>query len=214
MFQDIARVDLHAVDPGQELPVRGVVEQPMHQLRRPKMAATKEKTLNDAFYETLKDVFYAERQSVRALGKAAKNAKSDQLKQAFEKHRDESANQVERLNQVFEMLGKAARGKTCEATQGLQAEMEEDLEDFGDSPAGDAVLIGAAQALEHYEIARYGTLKTWASQLGMTDAARLLDETLQEEKRTDELLTQIAEQSANQEAEQGGQASQRKSTKK
>jgi ferritin-like metal-binding protein YciE len=181
------------------------------------MAATKEKTLNDAFYETLKDVFYAERQSVRALGKAAKNAKSDQLKQAFEKHREESAHQVERLNQIFEILGKAARAKTCEATQGLQAEMEEDLEDFGDSPAGDAVLIGSAQALEHYEIARYGTLKTWATQLGMNDAAQLLDETLQEEKRTDELLTQIAEQSANQEAQQGGgesSQSSRKSSKK
>jgi ferritin-like metal-binding protein YciE len=168
------------------------------------MATTKEKTLNDAFYETLKDVFYAERQSVRALGKAAKNAKSEQLRQAFEKHREESANQVERLNQVFEMLGKAARGKTCEATQGLTAEMEEDLEDFGGSPAADAVLIGSAQAMEHYEIARYGTLKTWAAQLGMQDAVKLLDETLQEEKRTDQLLSQIAEQSANQEGEMAG----------
>ena len=159
--------------------------------------AAKEKTLNDAFYETLRDVYWAEKQSVRALGKSAKAAKSSELKQAFETHREESAGQVERLEQVFEMIGKPARAKTCEAMKGLSTEMEEDLEDFGDTPAGDAVLIGCGQAVEHYEIARYGMLKTWARQLGMEDAARLLDETLQEEKRTDELLTRIAEGSAN-----------------
>ncbi|WP_336487777.1 ferritin-like domain-containing protein [Methylobacterium nigriterrae] len=159
--------------------------------------ASKDKTLNDAFYETLKDVFYAEKQSVRALRKSAKSAKTPELKRAFETHAEESANQVTRLEQVFEILGKAARGKTCEAMQGLSAEMEEDLEDFGETAAGDAVLIGCAQAVEHYEIARYGTLKTWAIQLGLKDAAKLLDETLQEEKRTDQLLTQIAERQAN-----------------
>jgi len=176
--------------------------------------AAKQKTLDDAFYETLKDVFYAEKQSVRALGKAAKNAKSDELKQAFEQHREESANQVERLNQVFEIIGKNARSKTCEATQGLTAEMDDDLEDFGGGPAGDAVLIGSAQALEHYEIARYGTLKTWAMQLGLQDAARLLDETLQEEKKTDELLSRIAEQSANQEGAQGDEQKSGQSSKR
>lgn len=176
--------------------------------------ASKEKTLDDAFYETLKDVFYAEKQSVRALGKAAKNAKSDELKQAFEQHREESSNQVERLTQIFELLGKAARGKTCEASQGLTAEMDEDLEDFGDGPAGDAVLIGSAQALEHYEIARYGTLKTWATQLGLQDAARLLDETLQEEKKTDELLSRIAEQIANPGGQQGGEGKSASSSKR
>ena len=155
--------------------------------------AAKDKTLNDAFYETLKDVYYAERQSVKALKKSAKAAESDELRQAFETHAEESAHQVERLQQVFEILGKSARAKTCEAMQGLTSEMEEDLEDFEGSPAADAVLIGCAQAVEHYEIARYGTLKTWASQLGLKDAAKLLDETLQEEKRTDELLTKIAE---------------------
>ncbi len=164
--------------------------------------AAKRKTLNDAFYETLKDVFYAEKQSVRALKKSAKSAANDELKQAFETHAEESAHQVERLQQVFEIIGKPARSKTCEAMQGLTAEMEEDLEDFGDSPAADAVLIGCAQAVEHYEIARYGTLKTWAMQLGLEDAAKLLDETLQEEKRTDELLTQIAER-ANAEGDEG-----------
>lgn len=155
--------------------------------------ATKQKTLQDAFYETLKDVYYAERQSVRALKKAAKSAQHEELRQAFETHAEESATQVERLQEIFEIIGKPARGKTCEAMQGLTSEMEEDLEDFGDGPAADAVLAGAAQALEHYEIARYGTLKTWASQLGHEDAAKLLDQTLQEEKKTDALLTEIAE---------------------
>ncbi|WP_026190917.1 YciE/YciF ferroxidase family protein [Methylobacterium sp. WSM2598] len=154
--------------------------------------AAKTKTLQDAFYETLKDVYYAERQSVRALKKSARAAENDELRQAFERHAEESAEQVERLQQVFEILGKPARGKTCEAMQGLTSEMEEDLEDFGGGPAADAVLVGCAQAVEHYEIARYGTLKTWAAQLGYQDAAKLLDETLQEEKRTDQLLTEIA----------------------
>jgi ferritin-like metal-binding protein YciE len=165
--------------------------------------ATKEKTLNDLFLETLKDVYYAEKQAVRQLQKAAKAAKSDELKQAFTQHGEESQGQVERLDQVFELLGKPARGKTCEAIQGLNAEMAEVMEDFGDSPAADAALIGTAQAVEHYEIARYGTLKTWANQLGMAEAATLLDQTLQEEKRTDELLTQIAESAANEEAGEG-----------
>ena len=155
--------------------------------------ATKPKTLNDAFYETLKDVYYAERQSVKALKKSAKAAEHEELRQAFETHAEESAVQVERLQQVFEIIGKSARSKTCEAMQGLTAEMEEDLEDFGGSPAADAVLIGCAQAVEHYEIARYGTLKTWARQLGYEDAAKLLEQTLEEEKKTDALLSQIAE---------------------
>ena len=155
--------------------------------------AGKEKTLNDAFYETLKDIYYAEKQSVKALKKSAKAAKASELKQAFEKHGEESAHQVERLTQVFEIIGKPARAKTCEAMQGLTSEMEEDLEDFGTTDAADAVLIGCAQAIEHYEIARYGALKTWATQLGFADAAKLLDETLQEEKKTDELLTKLAE---------------------
>jgi ferritin-like metal-binding protein YciE len=160
------------------------------------MVAT-EKTLTDAFYETLKDVYYAEKQSVRALTKSAKLAKLPDLKRAFEDHRDESARQVERLEQVFEAIGKPARTKTCEAMQGLVHEMQEDLEDFGDSPAADAVLIGCAQAVEHYEIARYGLLKTWAKQLNNSAAVDLLDATLQEEKAADARLTQIAETSAN-----------------
>jgi ferritin-like metal-binding protein YciE len=154
--------------------------------------ATKEKTLDDAFLDGLKDIYYAEKQSVRALTKGAKAAQSEELKEALDRHREESAGQVERLEQVFEQIGKPARAKTCEAVQGLTAEMQEHLDDYGSSPAADAVLLASAQALEHYEIARYGTLATWAKQLGYQDAAGLLQETLQEEKRTDELLTQIA----------------------
>ncbi|MDH3027929.1 ferritin-like domain-containing protein [Methylobacterium fujisawaense] len=152
----------------------------------------KQKTLQDAFYETLKDVYYAEKQSVKALKKSAKAAEHDALRQAFETHAEESAQQVERLTQVFEIIGKPARAKTCEAMQGIVSEMEEDLDDFAGSPAADAVLAACAQAVEHYEIARYGTLKTWAAQLGYADAAKLLDETLQEEKTTDALLSRIA----------------------
>ncbi len=163
----------------------------------------KEKTLTDAFYETLKDVYYAEKQSVRALTKSAKAAKAPELKQAFEEHRDESAKQVERLEQVFEICGKPARAKTCEAMQGIVHEMQEDLEDFAGTQAADAVLIGCAQAVEHYEIARYGLLKTWAGKLGLKEAVSLLDQTLQEEKAADEKLSQVTEAIVNSEAGQG-----------
>ena len=165
-----------------------------------------EKTLNDAFYETLKDVYWAEKQAVKACKKSAKAAKSPELKKAFQDHGVESEGQVERLQQVFEIIGKPAKAKTCEAMQGITSEMEEDLEDFGDTPAGDAVLIGCGQAVEHYEIARYGMLKAWATQLGMNDAAKLLDATLQEEKKADALLTQIAEKLANPAAQAGKMA--------
>jgi ferritin-like metal-binding protein YciE len=153
-----------------------------------------EKTLHDAFHETLKDVYYAEKQLVRNLKKGAKAAKLPALKQAFEHHIEETAVQIERLQQVFEILGKPARAKTCEAMQGLTSEMEEDLEDFGKTEAGDDVLIGCAQAMEHYEIARYGMLRTWARKLGLHEAERLLDLTLEEEKNTDKLLSQLADQ--------------------
>jgi ferritin-like metal-binding protein YciE len=152
-----------------------------------------EKTLNDAFYETLKDVYYAEKQSVRALKKSAKAAEVPALKDAFNQHAEESAVQVERLVRVFEIIGKAARAKTCQAMQGLVAEMESDLKDFSGTEAADDVLIGCAQAIEHYEIARYGMLQSWARKLGYDEAGELLGETLEEEKRTDALLTEIAE---------------------
>jgi ferritin-like metal-binding protein YciE len=162
-----------------------------------------EKTLSDAFYETLKDVYWAEKQAVKACKKSAKAAKAPELKKAFQDHGVESEGHVERLQQVFEIIGKPARAKTCEAMQGITSEMEEDLEDFGDTSAGDAVLIGCGQAVEHYEISRYGTLKAWAMQLGMSDAAKLLDATLQEEKKADALLSQIAEKAVNAKAQAG-----------
>ena len=160
-----------------------------------------EKTLNDLFLTTLKDVYYAEKAILRALPKMAKAAESGDLKEAFGKHRDETAGHVERLEQIFDKLGKKASGKTCEAIKGIIEEGEEIMDDFEDSDALDAGLIAAGQAVEHYEISRYGTLRTWAQQLGMRDAAKLLDQTLAEEKKTDELLTQLAEARANPKAD-------------
>jgi ferritin-like metal-binding protein YciE len=162
-----------------------------------------EKTLNDLFLHTLKDVYYAEKAILKALPKMEKAAQSAELKQAFATHRQQTQGQIERLTQVFELVGKRAQGEPCEAIQGIITEGEEIVEDFGDSVAIDAGLISSAQAVEHYEIARYGALKSWAEQLGMDDAVRLLDETLTEEKETDELLTQIADSAANATASQG-----------
>jgi len=164
-----------------------------------------EKTLADAFHETLKDVLWAEKQALKACRKSAKAASEPELKTAFETHAVETEGHIERLGQVFELIGKSARAKTCEAMQGIAAEMEEDLEDFGNSEAKDAVIIGCGQAVEHYEMSRYGTLKAWATQLGIKDAIRLLDATLQEEKKADALLSQIAERMANKRAV-GGKA--------
>ena len=158
------------------------------------------KNLEDLFGETLKDIYFAEKQILRALPKMAKEAASPELKQAFETHRDETEGQVERLNQVFEQLGRPARGKTCEAIVGIIDEAKEIMEEFKGAEALDAGLAASAQAVEHYEIARYGTLKTWARQLGLDDAAKLLDETLQEEIKTDQLLTKLATATVNKKA--------------
>lgn len=160
----------------------------------------KTKTLENLFHETLKDIYYAERKILRALPKMARGAQSPDLKAAFEKHEQETQVHVDRLQQVFELLGKPARGKTCPAIDGIIEEGEETLEAFASSPALDAGLIAAAQAVEHYEIARYGTLCRWAEVLKMKDAAKLLDATLQEEGKTDEALTQLADGSVNQAA--------------
>lgn len=160
-----------------------------------------EKTLSDLFYDTLKDVYFAERQILKNLPKLAKAAQSPELKQAFLSHRDETDGQIERLQQVFEIFGKRAQGKTCEAIKGLLEEGEEVIEEYEDSEALDAGLLACGQAVEHYEIARYGTLKTWAGQLGLTEAVALLDQTLQEEKKTDELLGQLAEAAVNPKAQ-------------
>ena len=156
--------------------------------------------LEDLFTETLKDIYFAEKQILRALPKMAKEATSPELKEAFEKHRDETENQVERLNQIFELMGRPARGKTCEAIIGIIDEAKEVMDEFKGEDALDAGLTASAQTVEHYEIARYGTLKTWARQLGMDDAAKLLDQTLQEEIKTDKLLTDLAMKNVNKKA--------------
>jgi ferritin-like metal-binding protein YciE len=161
----------------------------------------KEKTLEDLFYETLKDIYYAEKTIVKALPKMAKNANSDELRQAFEQHLEETQGQVERLEQVFELIDKPARAKTCEAIKGLTEEAKEVMKDFKNSDALDAGLLSAAQAVEHYEISRYGTLIAWANQLGLDQAVELLEETLEEEKNTDKTLTKIAESTVNQQAQ-------------
>jgi ferritin-like metal-binding protein YciE len=157
----------------------------------------KDKNLNDLFLDTLKDIYFAEKQIVKALPKMAKAAQSDKLRTAFEKHREETEGQIERLEQVFELIDKPARGKTCEAIQGILDEGKEIMDEYKGTEALDAGLVSAAQAVEHYEIARYGTLKQWAQQLGIKDAVRLLDQTLQEEKKTDLALTSLAEASVN-----------------
>ena len=158
------------------------------------------KTLDDLFLDTLKDIYYAERKIVRALPKMARAAQSPELRAAFEKHEEETQTHVERLQQVFEILGKAARGKTCPAIDGIIEEGEEAMQAFAGSPALDASLISAAQAVEHYEMARYGTLHRWAQVMGKADVAKLLDQTLQEEGATDQTLTGIADGSVNQAA--------------
>jgi ferritin-like metal-binding protein YciE len=157
----------------------------------------KTKTLEDLFLDTLKDIYYAERQILKALPKMKRAATNETLAQAFEKHRGETEEQIERLQKVFESLGKAARGKTCDAIEGIISEAEEIMEEFKGSPALDAGLISAAQAVEHYEITRYGTLHRWAKELGMKEAAKLLDETLQQEWKTDEDLTKLADKTVN-----------------
>lgn len=156
------------------------------------MAEKVEKTLEDLFHDMLKDVYYAERQILKALPKMAKGAQAPELKAAFEKHRNETEGQVERLQQVFEIFGKRAQGKTCPAIEGILKEGTEILEEFKDTAALDAGLVSAAQAVEHYEMARYGTLKRWAETLGMADAAKLLSQTLDEESKTDKALTGLA----------------------
>jgi ferritin-like metal-binding protein YciE len=159
-----------------------------------------EKDLNMLFLDTLKDIYYAEKQIYKSLPKMAKAAESDQLRAAFEKHHDETETQIQRLEQIFELLEKPARGKKCDAIEGILDEGKEIMEEYEDEPALDAGLLAAAQAVEHYEISRYGTLKTWAEKLGLKDAVKLLDQTLAEEKKTDETLTKLAMSEVNAEA--------------
>lgn len=149
-------------------------------------------TLEKMFHDQLRDIYYAERKILKALPKMARAAKSPELRAAFEKDREETDGQIESLQQVFELLGKRAQGKTCPAIDGIIEEGEEILDSYKGSPALDTGLIAAAQSVEHYEIARYGTLKCWADFMGMTDASALLAETLQEEGATDEMLSKLA----------------------
>jgi ferritin-like metal-binding protein YciE len=160
------------------------------------------KSLEDMFLDGLKDIYYAEKKILKTLPKMAKGAESEEVAAAFEKHREQTEEQVERLEQIFESMDKPARGKTCPAIDGIIEEGSEILSDYKDAPALDAGLVGAAQAVEHYEIARYGTLIAWAEQLGMKDALQLLRKTLQEEMDTDEALTKLGEQGVNERAMQ------------
>ncbi|CEG09146.1 hypothetical protein BN961_02567 [Afipia felis] len=161
----------------------------------------KAKTLKDLFHDTLKDIYFAEKKIMSALPKMAKAAQSDDLRAAFEKHLEETEGQVERLESVFEELGETTRGKTCDAIMGILDEGKEIMSEYKGAPALDAGLLAAAQAVEHYEISRYGTLITWADELGLKKASQLLKETLAEERKTDQTLSSIAKSGVNAEAE-------------
>jgi ferritin-like metal-binding protein YciE len=161
----------------------------------------KEKHLSELFHDTLKDIYFAEKKILGALPKMAKASQSAQLKAAFEKHESETEQQVTRLERVFKSIGETPKGKTCDAIMGLLDEGKEIMDEYKGTPALDAGLLAAAQAVEHYEISRYGTLKCWASELGYTDAVELLDATLNEEKKTDVTLTKLAESEVNMHAQ-------------
>ena len=158
------------------------------------------KTMDDLFLHMLKDMYNAEKQLIKALPKMAKNSESTELKQAFETHLEETEGQVERLEKVFEMIGKRAQGKACAAMEGLVEEGKEAMDEIEDPEVLDAALLSGAQAVEHYEISRYGTMVAMANQLGLKDAAKLLEQTLEEEKKTDQILNQIALSSVNKKA--------------
>jgi len=160
------------------------------------------KTLKDLFYGALRDTYFAEKKILTALPKMAKAAKNEDLTAAFEKHRGETEEHVSRLEQVFDIIEETARGKNCPAILGLLEEGQEIMKEYKGSPALDAGLVSAAQAVEHYEICRYGTLATWAKELGLEDGVELLEQTLEEEKATDEALTELAESVVNYEAEE------------
>jgi len=159
------------------------------------------KQLADLFHDTLKDVYFAEKKILVALPKMAKAARNDDLRAAFEKHEGETEDQVERLEQVFAEIGEKPQGKTCDAIMGILEEGKEIMDEYKGSPALDAGLLAAAQAVEHYEISRYGTLRTWAEELGYSKSVELLQTTLDEEESTDAALTELAESVVNQEAQ-------------
>ena len=169
------------------------------------MARTPKK-LDTLFRDALKDIYFAEKKILTALPKMAKAAQSDDLRAAFEKHRRETEGQVQRLDEVFGLIESKPQGKNCPAILGMIEEGQEIIEDYKGSPALDAGLLAAAQSVEHYEISRYGTLRTWAGELGLDRAVRLLEQTLEEEKATDKALTELAESVVNMEAEEDEEA--------
>ena len=160
-----------------------------------------EKNLQELFHDTLKDIYFAEKKILSALPKMAKAAQSEGLKAAFQKHETETEEHVARLEKVFEEIDETPRGKTCDAIMGIIEEGQEIMKEFKGAPALDAGLLAAAQAVEHYEISRYGTLKTWAAEFGLGQAVKLLETTLSEEKKTDETLTKLAASEVNQHAQ-------------
>ena len=163
--------------------------------------AKEPKMLSDLFHDTLKDIYFAEKKIFATLSKMEKAAQSPQLKEAFAKHHTETEGHIKRLEQVFAELDAKPVGKTCDAIVGITDEGAEIMEEYKGSPALDSGLLAAAQAVEHYEMSRYGTMRTWAQELGLTQSVKLLQATLDEEKATDLVLTQIAKSVVNQEAE-------------
>ena len=155
------------------------------------------RTLQDLLHDQVRDLYDAEKQLVKALPKMAEAASNDSLRQAFEQHLKETKGQIERLERVFEALGHSARAKKCAGMAGLLEEGQEMIDLKAEPDTKDAALIAAAQRVEHYEIAGYGTVCSWADLLGLPEVKRLMGENLQEEKRTDELLTRLAEQQVN-----------------
>ena len=158
------------------------------------------KTMEDLFVDTLKDIYYAEKHILKALPGMVKKAGNKKLKEALGTHRTETEGQVDRLEQVFKLMDVPARGKKCDAIEGILKEAKEHMDDIEDARVLDAGMIGSAQAVEHYEITRYGTLIAWAKQLGRDDAIALLEANLKEEKHADNLLSEIAESAVNQQA--------------
>ena len=163
--------------------------------------AKEPKKLDELFHDTLKDIYYAEKKILSALPKMAKAAQNEDLRAAFEKHKTETEGQIDRLEQVFELIEEKPQGKKCAAIEGILEEGQEIIKEYKGSPALDAGLVSAAQAVEHYEIARYGTLRTWAEELGLNQAMKLLQQTLDQEEATDRALTELAEAVVNQEAQ-------------
>ena len=158
------------------------------------------KTLDDLFVHTLQDIYYAENQIAKSLPTMVEKASSPELKQAFQTHLTETQGQIKRLEQVFQMHGQPVKGVTCAAMDGILEEAKEIMGEVGDKDVLDAALVASAQAVEHYEITRYGTLIAFAKQLGRPDCAAVLQENLDEEKATDQRLTAIAESRVNRQA--------------